>query len=216
MNLKSIVGNSFIGEIRRKHKLRVFKNKWRKYNQDNATIPLNIFDIDIVHVGKHSYGELNVVTFNNKTHLRIGSFVSIASNVTFLLDTEHYINHISTYPFKVKCLKSDIPEAFGKGDIVIQDDVWIGYGATIMSGVHVGQGAVIAAGAVVTRDVPCYAVVGGIPAKIIKYRFDEEIVKKLKDVDYGKLTDKMICEHIDGLYNDLTSEDQLNWMPKKN
>ena len=76
---------------------------------------------------------------------------------------------MSTYPFRVKILRSCTSEAFSKGDIVIGDDVWIGYGAIIMSGVHVGQGAIIAAGSVVTKDIPDNAIAVGVPAKVVKY-----------------------------------------------
>lgn len=77
------------------------------------------------------------------------------------------------------CLQKVKHEATSKGDIVVKDDVWIGYGSIILSGVHIGQGAVIAAGSVVSHDVPPYAIVGGVPARLIKYRFSEEMTKKL-------------------------------------
>ncbi|MGN9105593.1 DapH/DapD/GlmU-related protein [Oliverpabstia intestinalis] len=91
-------------------------------------------------------------------------------------------------------------ESFAKGDIRVDDDVWIGYGASIMSGVHIGQGAVVAAGAVVTKDVPPYAIVGGVPAKVIKYRFEPEMIEELLKVDYSELTKEDIEKHIDDLY----------------
>ncbi len=175
---------------------------------------MSFFHQELVSVGKMSYGELNIVTFNNNTKLKIGSYCSIAQHVTFMLDVEHQINTIATYPFKAKSLNLG-DEAFSKGDIVVDDDVWIGYGATILSGVHVGQGAVIAAGAVVTKDVPPYAVVGGVPAKVIKYRFSEELIKELLKVDFSKLTDDMIKEHIDDLYTELTDIKRYDWLPKK-
>lgn len=106
-------------------------------------------------------------------------------------------------------------DAFSKGDIIVDDDVWIGYGATIMSGVHIGQGAVVAAGAVVTKDVPPYAIVGGVPAKVIKYRFEPEMIEELLKVDYSKLTKEDIEKHIDDLYKKLKDPSQLDWMPKK-
>ena len=83
-------------------------------------------------------------------------------------------------------------------------------------GVHIGQGAVVAAGAVVTKDVPPYAIVGGVPAKVIRYRFEPEIVEELLKIDYSRLTDEMIKEHIDELYTDLTCVEQFKWFPRKN
>ena len=106
-------------------------------------------------------------------------------------------------------------EAISKGDIIIDDDVWIGYGATILSGVHISQGAVVAACAVVTKDVPPYAIVGGVPAKVIKYRFEPEMIEELMKVDYSKLTKEQIEQHIDELYAGLKDKKQLDWMPKK-
>lgn len=137
------------------------KQKWQKIHPDSDTFPMNAFDFSKVSVGKGTYGELNIVNFGDTHSLILKNYISIAQNVTFILDAEHYWNHISTYPFKVKMLQMQKVEAFGKGDIIVDDDVWIGYGAIIMSGVHIGQGAVVAAGAVVTKDVPPYAIVGG-------------------------------------------------------
>ena len=90
-----------------------------------------------------------------------------------------------------------------------------------MSGVHIGQGAVVAAGAIVTKDVPPYAIVGGVPAKIIKYRFSPEVIEQLLKLDFSKLTDNMIREKIDDLYTSLDGkspeevEKLLEWFPKK-
>lgn len=124
---------------------------------------------------------------------------------------EHSITGIMTYP-----LIDDVKiNSRSKGAIIVDDDVWIGYGATIMSGVHIGQGAVVAAGAVVTKDVPPYAIVGGVPAKVIKYRFEPEMIEELLKIDYGKLTKEDIAKHIDDLYTELNDPSQLDWMPKK-
>lgn len=150
------------------------KYKWKKLRPGSDTIPMN--DFDHADIGQGSYGKLNVVDFGGDCNLVIKNYVSIAQHVTFVLNADHYMNHISTYPFKVKTLQTTNSESFGKGDIVVDDDVWIGYGATILSGVHIGQGAVVAAGAVVTSDIPPYAVVGGVPAKVIKYRFTPELI----------------------------------------
>lgn len=164
------------------------------------------FNPDMVKVGKGSYGELNVVSFGDKTTLTIGNYVSISEDVTFLLDVEHYTDKVSTYPFRVKILHECQFEAFSKGDIVVDDDVWIGYGATIMSGVHIGKGAVIAAGAVVVKDVPPYSIVGGVPAKVIKYRFPEDIREKVGRLTFDQLTSDKIAKHIEELYQTVDSE----------
>lgn len=203
-----------VKEIKKIIKLALFRSQWQKKYPGSDITPQNIFDLDIVKAGKWSYGELNVVAFSNKSKLVIGNCVSIAQNVSFVLDGEHYLNHISTFPFKVKVLKNSESESFSKGDIIVDDDVWVGYGATIMSGVHIGQGAVVAAGAVVTKDVPPYAIVGGVPAKVIKYRFEPEMIEELLKIDYSKLTKEEIEKHIDDLYVELKDKRQLDWMPK--
>ena len=84
-----------------------------------------------------------------------------------------------------------------KRTIVLHDYVWLGYGVTVLSGVEIGQGAVVAAGSVVTRDVPAYAVVGGVPARVIKYRFDSDLIDELKKIDYCKITKADIEKNLD-------------------
>ena len=192
----------------------LFRKRWRNTNRFNTTIPLNIFDINSVFIGKHTYGGIAVLNYNNYYKLTIGNYCSIATDVMFILDADHYTKHISSFPFKVKMLGEQF-EGVSKGDIIVDDDVWIGYGATIMSGVHISQGAVIAAGAVVTKDVPPYAIVGGVPAKVIKYRFEPVMIEELLKVDYSKLTKEDIEKHIDDLYTELKDPRQLDWMPKK-
>lgn len=204
-----------INSIRNAAKMRKRRKQWNKLHPDSTTMPMNDFDFKLVEVGKGSYGELNIVDFGGESKLIIKSYVSIAQQVTFLLNTEHHTNRISTYPFKVKALNMDISESFGKGDIVVSDDAWIGYGSTVMSGVTIGQGAVVAAGSVVTKDVPPYAIVGGVPAKVIKYRFEQDMIDELMKIDYSKLEKKDIEEHLDELYAELTDKSQIDWMPKK-
>ena len=98
------------------------------------------------------------------------------------------------------------PEAVGKGGIIIGDDVWIGYRATILDGVTIGQGAVVAAGAVVTKNVPPYAVVAGIPARVVRKRFDEETIRSLLDFDLSKIDKKFVERHLEALYSPLTMD----------
>lgn len=209
LSLREWLQYSLIKNLGSRIKLNFFQRAWRQKNQHNGTFPVNRFPIDCVTVGNESYGELNIVTFANDSKLKIGHYVSISQEVKFMLDVEHYVNHISTFPFKVKVLKECPFEAFSKGDICVDDDVWIGYGSIIMSGVHIGQGAIVAAGAVVTKDVPPYAIVGGVPAKVIKYRFDEQIIKILESIDYSRITRTEIESNLEILYEQV-DESKIN------
>ena len=189
--------------------------EWKLHNSNNTMIPVNEFDYGCVSVGNYTYGDLRVLNYNTEAHLTIGNYCSVAEGVVFILDADHPLDRISTFPFKVKCLESEKNEAVTKGDIVVGDDVWIGQNAIINSGVHIGQGAVIAAGAVVTKDVPPYAVVGGVPAKVIKYRFASEMIEELVKIDYRRLTKEEIENHVNDLYGSLNSINQFDWMPQK-
>lgn len=200
-----------IEAVKGKIRLWFFRRKWRQNNRHNTTIALNEYDMDEVSVGRYTYGGIRVINYNKKERLKIGSFCSIAQEVTFILNADHRVDTLSTFPFKVKVLGENL-EGFSKGDIIVDDDVWIGYRATIMSGVHIGQGAVVAAGAVVTKDVPPYAIVGGVPAKVLKYRFEPEIRGKMEKIDFSKLDEEKIKDHLKFLYEPLTLDSDLNWM----
>lgn len=196
---------------------------WREKNSHNMTYMKNNFPMEHVSVGRASYGELNVIDFSEKdgARLEIGAYVSIASNVTFVLNGEHNIHTVSTYPYKVQVVKNIQYEATSKGNIVVGDDVWIGDSSVILSGVTIGQGAIIAAGAVVVSDVPPYAIVGGVPAKAIKYRFDDSVIEYLLMLDYAQLTETMIKCHIDDLYKRIDGMELeeikklYSWFPKR-
>ena len=133
--------------------------------------------------------EKNNVLYHYPIHrekLIIGKFCSIACGTKFLFNcANHSLKSLSTYTFPLfyeewELEKSNITTAWdNKGDIVIGNDVWIGYEAVIMAGVHIGDGAIIAARAVVTKDVPPYTIVGGTPAKEIRKRFDAKVIQQL-------------------------------------
>ena len=186
---------------------------WRKKNPHNNTFLCcnSKIDINRIIVGKATYGGINALIYSRNGKLKVGNYCSIAGNVTFLVGAEHNLQRVSTYPFKVKLLRTEEFEAESKGDIIIDDDVWIGQGAIVLSGVHIGQGAVVAAGAVVCKDIPPYAVVGGVPAKIIKYRFSEEIIKELLEINYANLTSEFINNNLNEFYQELKNKEQINW-----
>lgn len=186
--------------------------KWRKKNGHNQTAIKNTFNQNLVSVGNYTYGSLYVKHYGSDNEfLSIGSFCSIAEKVNFILGGNHVYENVLTYPIRANIMNQGY-EATSNGPIIIKDDVWIGFGATILSGVHIGQGAVVAAGAVVTKDVPPYAIVGGVPAKVIKYRFSQEIVNELLKIDYSKMTKEIISQHICELYTKVESLDQLRWI----
>ncbi|MGL5624191.1 CatB-related O-acetyltransferase, partial [Cetobacterium sp.] len=173
-------------------------------NIHNKIRPMNYFPLSLVDVGKYSYGSLNVSYWGiKKEKLQIGNFVSIAENVKFILGGNHEINTFTTYPLKVMLLNEDV-EALTKGPIIIKDDVWIGNNVLVLSGITVGQGAIIGAGSVVTKDVPPYAVVAGNPAKVIKYRYSQEIIEEMVTFDWSKIDLKKIKRLKNELYKPLT------------
>lgn len=181
--------------------------RWRAQNKHNYTKPKGYFNISNVSVGKYTYGDLRVIDDGGSSKLLIGSFCSIADEVVFLLNADHDLSRISTYPFEVKMFHSKATQAIGKGDIVIEDDCWIGYGARILSGIRIGQGSVVATGAVVTKDVPPYSIVGGCPAHVIAYRFDESSIEQLLSVDFSGLDDEFYKCNQNLLLSTATSAD---------
>lgn len=165
-----------------------FRKEWRKRNSNNSTYAKNKFLLDCVSVGNGTYGGIEVLNDVSGKQLKIGAYCSIAEEVLFLLGADHRMDCVSTFPFKYRILHNVKYEAVSKGDIIVGDDVWIGHRSIILSGVKIGQGAVIAAGSVVSKDIPPYAIAGGVPAKVIKYRLDPEIVEKLLSVDLSSIS----------------------------
>jgi acetyltransferase-like isoleucine patch superfamily enzyme len=135
-------------------------------------------------IDDHTYGRPKVRFPESGAKLTIGRYGSIADDVNILLGGNHRMDFVTTYPFGA--MAELWPEAAGRndyavsrGDVVIGHDVWLGSGCMIMSGVTVGHGAVVAARAVVTKDVAPYAIVGGNPAQVIRGRFDADTVARL-------------------------------------
>ncbi len=136
-----------------------------------------------VSIGAFTYG-IPKVYFQGSNRLTIGKYCSISSKVVIFLGGEHRTDFVSTFPFnQFSSLHQSLEgHPASRGDVTIGNDVWIGYGSLIVSGVKIGDGAVIGANSIVTKSVPPYAVVAGNPAKIIRYRFSTEIVARLLSV----------------------------------
>lgn len=192
---------------------RNFEKAWRSRNLHNETkAGERFFPLEVVEVGKGSYGNITVqslyVTPDEK--LTIGNYVSIAPDVTFFLGVNHQLDTATTFPFYSKLVRRSPIDAISKGPIVVEDEVWIGTGARIFSGVRIGKASIIAAGAIVTKDVPPYAIVGGNPAKLIRYRFSEEIIRILQPIYFANLSTDWIRQNIELVYKKIeTVEDAL-------
>lgn len=138
----------------------------------------------------------------NKDKLIIGKFCSIACRAKFLMTSgNHAMSSLSTYTFPIfneEWNQSlNVKDAWdNKGDIIIGNDVWIGYEAIIMSGVKIGDGAIIGTRAVVTKDVQPYTIVGGVPAKVIKKRYDDYTISKLLKIKWWDWPKEKIKENI--------------------
>ena len=165
-----------------------------------------------VQIGKCTYGitDDNIVwdsvAWNYKgekkqPRLIVGNYCSIGNNSKFFLGGNHRYDWVTTYPFHVKYLHNDIFNTINdeidgyplsNGDIVIGNDVWFGENVTVMSGVKIGDGSVIGTNSTVVGDVDPYSIMGGHPAKHIKYRFNEEIVEKLLDIKWWDMEDSKL------------------------
>lgn len=190
-------------------KVKLQKLQWRKINKHNFTKLGSYIDtLDIVKVGNFSYGDINIQFFeNNAEGLIIGNFVSIANDVKFILGGNHQMSTFTTYPLKSILIKKtpDI-DAITKGKIIVEDEVWIGNGAIILSGIKIGRGSIVAAGSVVTKDIEPYSIVGGNPAKLIKYRFSKEIIIEREKININDFSKEDFIKNIDLFYDELSFE----------
>ncbi len=134
-------------------------------------------------IGEHSIANfLNFVPYHPGELIQIGKFSGCSIGVTIFGGGKHFLNNVAAFPLKTYLffkLGERHKDGYSKGPTIIGNDVVIFYNAIILSGVKIGDGAVVGAGAVVTKDVPPYAIVAGNPARIIKYRFSEEQIKAL-------------------------------------
>ncbi len=139
--------------------------------------------------GKNSYGTFKVINFGREEEaLYINDYVSIAREVEFILGGDHYHKGISTFPFEAKLFSGEL-EAITKGPIIVESDVWIGRGATILSGVNLAQGTIIGAKAVISKSTEPYGIYVGNPGKLVGYRHDDRVIEKILKYDISDLLD---------------------------
>ncbi|WP_299624243.1 CatB-related O-acetyltransferase [uncultured Tenacibaculum sp.] len=188
-------------------------------NYEKLCFLKNIITNPNIIVGDYTYYDdfENVENFekNVKYHfdftgdkLIIGKFCMIASGVSFIMNgANHLTDAISTYPFAIfgnSWEKAMEGKSYpNKGDIVIGNDVWIGHNATIMAGVTIGDGVIIATNSTIVKDVPPYTIVGGNPGKEIKKRFDEETINKLLALKWWDWPIEKITENLQNLTDNL-------------
>ncbi len=160
------------------------------------------FDIEI---GRYTYGGYQI-DGSIVEGTRIGSFCSIAGGVR-IGGTNHPLGYVSTHPFLYLANRGFVDRnddellAEGNAPVVIEDDVWLGSNAVVLPGCRVGRGAVVAAGAVVTRDVGPYEIVAGVPARVIRRRFDEQRAARLAAIDWPSWSDEEIRERLGAFYD---------------
>lgn len=149
--------------------------------------------------GRHTYGKAEVSTWDKGANLIVGNFCSIARGLQVFLSGNHRTDWVTTYPFGH--INQNVFNSFSgeghpltNGDVVIGNDVWIGANATIMSGVTISDGAVIANNSHVVKNVEPYSVVGGNPAKHIKYRFTQDQIDKLLQIKWWDRDDDKVNE----------------------
>lgn len=174
---------------------------------NNANIQIGEYTMYNDFVNDPTMFEKNNVLYHypiNKDKLIIGKFCSIGCNSKFIFNSaNHKLKSLSTYPFPLffeewKLKKENVTDSWdNKGDIIIGNDVWIGYEAIIMAGVTIGDGAIIGTRAVVTKDVEPYTIVGGVPAKIIRKRFSDDVISQLLEIKWWDWEKDKIEKNID-------------------
>lgn len=188
------------------------------YNYLKYKNQTNLKDAKWVVLGNHTYDNGAVVwKWYKSSKLEIGKYCSIASHVNFICDSGyHNESEVTTFPLFHEILdKNDSVIVNGnfykvseitkkvvplKKDISIGNDVWIGHGATILPGVSIGNGVTVLAGAIVSENVPDYAVVGGVPSKIVKMKHDDETIRKMNAIAWWDWTDKEVKEKVNDFY----------------
>lgn len=169
-----------------------------------------IENIHLWHADRGTYFDrhVNIISWSDDFKIKLGKYNSVGRDCVFFLHANHRYDWITTSSQLWGPVTPEIADMHMKmghptcnGDIIIENDVWIGAKSTIMSGVKISNGAVVAAGSLVTKDVPPYAIVGGNPARIIKYRFDESQIEKLLNISWWDWDEHKIRENAELMWS---------------
>lgn len=175
--------------------------KTMTYNVDTgvAKFPILTIDKDSYIAGAKIESGINFHWEQGTYNLHIGKYCSLAKDILFMIDTNHSYDRLYTgVVLELKNKQGTYKSTMRpRGEIIIQNDCWIGHGATIMDGVTIHNGAVVGTNAVVTKDVPPYAIVAGNPARIVKYRFDEDTINKLQKIAWWDWDSDKILQYAD-------------------
>jgi len=158
----------------------------------------------MVKFGEHTLGRPRILSWRRDDLLVVGKFCMFAADSMVVLSGEHCLDRVSCYGFKSRFLglKGDNLDGVSKGPVFIGNDVWVGGNAMILSGVTIGDGAIVAAGAVVTQNVPAYSIVAGVPARVLRFRFSDEQIMKLLKIAWWDWDEAEIIANIDSFYGD--------------
>lgn len=166
----------FVIKLHRRAKMLLIRPFFNSYGTNFIFHPSGIFSYANIEIGNDVFIGPNANLSASNSKIIFGNKIMLGPNVT-MMGGDHNTSVLGKYMFDIKV---KLPE--NDKSILIKDDVWIGAGATILKGVTVGQGAIVAAGSVVISDVPEYSIVAGVPAKVVKMRFSEEDIKKHKEL----------------------------------
>lgn len=204
------------------------QNSLGSNNFDSSNLAGGLTLVGNVRIGKNNvlkhlevYGEVNIGSFNTINEpntsilskinpITIGNYCSLAKGV-LIQEYNHPINRPSTYFINKHILKTDHKrELISKGSVEIGNGVWIGAYSVLLSGMKVGNGAIIGAGSIVTKDVPPYSIVGGNPAKVIKYRFDNVIIEELNKLKWWDWDEAKVLANADFFNSSVTLDSLKN------
>ena len=152
---------------------------------------------------------VNIISWSDQYSIRLGKYNSIGRDCNFFLHANHRTDWITTSSQlwgpvneEISNLHMKIGHPSCKGDIIIENDVWIGANSTIMSGIRIGNGSVVAAGSTVTKDIPPYSIVAGNPAKVVKKRFTEDQIKSLQNIAWWEWDEQKIRDNAMLMWSD--------------